>query len=139
MTSNLASDETLKKQLEDFPSLKAELLKFLTPEFLNRIDEVIKFNQLDEKSIQQIVKLELDKLADRISENKEILLSFTDKTIEFIAKASYDNQFGARPIRRYIQNKIESLLAYKIIDGELVSGQKYNIDVFAGNFIITNL
>ncbi|AIA29366.1 ATP-dependent chaperone protein ClpB [Mycoplasmopsis californica] len=139
MTSNLASDETLKKQLEDFPSLKAELLKFLTPEFLNRIDEVIKFNQLDEKSIQQIVKLELDKLADRISENKEILLSFTDKTIEFIAKAAYDNQFGARPIRRYIQNKIESLLAYKIIDGELVSGQKYNIDVFAGNFIITNL
>ncbi|BAP01180.1 ATP-dependent Clp protease ATP-binding subunit [Mycoplasmopsis californica HAZ160_1] len=139
MTSNLASDETLKKQLEDFPSLKAELLKFLTPEFLNRIDEVIKFNQLDEKSIQQIVKLELDKLADRISENKEILLSFTDKTIEFIAKASYDNQFGARPIRRYIQNKIESLLAYKIIDGELISGQKYNIDVFAGNFIITNL
>ncbi|MCT4469667.1 ATP-dependent Clp protease ATP-binding subunit [Mycoplasma sp. HS2188] len=136
MTSNLASNIEQLNQKIDTEEIKIELLKYLTPEFLNRIDEVIKFNSLDQDTIIEIVKLELKKLSDRVYEAKEIKLDFTQKVIEFIANSAYDSQFGARPIKRFIQNKIESLLAYKLIE----NGNKINsniiIDVFAGNIVI---
>ncbi|MBU4689442.1 AAA family ATPase [Mycoplasma zalophidermidis] len=134
MTSNIAAD--VKEQLEQMPSVKAELLKFLSPEFVNRIDEVIKFAHLEQDSVNAIVELELNKLAERIKESKSITLKFTEKAVEFIGKASYDHQFGARPIRRYIQNKVEGLIAYKIIEGEMIADGEYTLDIFAGNFVI---
>ncbi|MBU4690552.1 AAA family ATPase [Mycoplasma sp. ES3157-GEN-MYC] len=134
MTSNIAAD--VKEQLEQMPSVKAELLKFLSPEFVNRIDEVIKFAHLEQDSVNAIVELELNKLAARIKESKSISLKFTEKAVEFIGKASYDHQFGARPIRRYIQNKVEGLIAYKIIEGEMIADGEYTLDIFAGNFVI---
>lgn len=137
MTSNIASDEILKKQIEmNAPELKAELLKFMSPEFLNRIDEVVKFNSLSESVIKEIVDLEMQKLIRRVKLTKDINLSYSEKLIDFIAKSAYDSQFGARPIKRFIQNKVESVLAYKIINGEINNQEKYQIDVFAGNFII---
>ncbi|MCR8966382.1 ATP-dependent Clp protease ATP-binding subunit [Mycoplasma zalophidermidis] len=134
MTSNIAAD--VKEQLEQMPSVKDELLKFLSPEFVNRIDEVIKFAHLEQDSVNAIVELELNKLAERIKESKSITLKFTEKAVEFIGKASYDHQFGARPIRRYIQNKVEGLIAYKIIEGEMIADGEYTLDIFAGNFVI---
>ncbi|ENY68908.1 ATP-dependent Clp protease ATP-binding subunit, ClpB [Mycoplasmopsis bovigenitalium 51080] len=137
MTSNIASDEILKKQIEmNAPELKAELLKFMSPEFLNRIDEVVKFNSLSESVIKEIVDLEMQKLIKRVKLTKDINLEYSEKLIDFIAKSAYDSQFGARPIKRFIQNKVESVLAYKIINGEINNQEKYQIDVFAGNFII---
>ncbi|MBD4756316.1 AAA domain-containing protein, partial [Xanthomonas citri pv. citri] len=119
MTSNIASNIELNEALDQVPGLKAELLKFLSPEFINRIDEIVKFNHLSEYDIQQIVILELQKLIKRIFETKEITLKYSPKLVEHIAKNAYDENFGARPIKRYIQNNIESMLAYQIIEGSL--------------------
>ncbi|WP_051586198.1 ATP-dependent Clp protease ATP-binding subunit [Mycoplasmopsis lipofaciens] len=135
MTSNLGSEMMLKKIDVTF-DIKEALLKFLTPEFINRIDEIIKFNSLEEESINEIVALELNKLITRIKETKDIQLEYSDKALQFISRSAYDENFGARPIKRFIQNKIESLLAYKIINGSMRTGKTYIIDVFTGNFII---
>ncbi|EIN15157.1 ATP-dependent Clp protease ATP-binding subunit [Mycoplasmopsis agalactiae 14628] len=139
MTSNIASNIELNEALEQVPSLKAELLKFLSPEFVNRIDEIVKFNHLSEYDVQQIVILELQKLIKRISETKEITLKYSPKLVEHIAKNAYDENFGARPIKRYIQNNIESMLAYQIIDGSLHKNNEYEITVFANKFIVSKV
>lgn len=78
----------------------------------------------------------MQKLITRVKSTKDINLTYSEKLIDFIAKSAYDSQFGARPIKRFIQNKVESVLAYKIINGEINNQEKYQIDVFAGNFII---
>ncbi|WP_406617227.1 ATP-dependent Clp protease ATP-binding subunit [Mycoplasmopsis adleri] len=138
MTSNIGSSEIINKMNDEIPGLKAELLKFLSPEFVNRIDEIIKFEPLSEKVIQEVVVLELDKLINRIKSSKDIKLEYTQKLIEYVAKNAYDPNFGARPIRRYIQNNIESILAYQIIDGSIKPNNSYVIDVFANKIIVTD-
>lgn len=75
-------------------------------------------------------------MLNRVQESKDIKLKYTDKVVEFVAQSAYDSQFGARPIKRFIQSNIESVLAYKIIDGDMTSQNEYSIDVFAGKFII---
>ncbi|WP_051521784.1 ATP-dependent Clp protease ATP-binding subunit [Mycoplasmopsis gallinarum] len=135
MTSNIASEKILN-ELEDMPSIKAELLKFLSPEFLNRIDEVITFKPLSKEAIKEVVKLELDKLIKRVKSAKDINLAYDDKVAEFIAEKAYDPNFGARPIRRYVQNNLESVIAYKIIDGSIKKDHKYKIDILLNQFVI---
>lgn len=139
MTSNIASNTELNEALDQIPSLKAELLKFLSPEFVNRIDEIVKFNQLQEQDIQQIVILELQKLIKRIYDSKEVTLKYSPKLVEYITKNAYDENFGARPIKRYIQNNIESVLAYQIIDGSIQKNHEYEITVFANKFIVSKV
>lgn len=124
MTSNIGAtdDETLPKNAQDeqIKELKKLLLNNqLKPEFVNRIDEVIKFNSLDKKVIEQIVLLEINKLKLRLFRNQNITINVDDEVISFIAKNAYDEAFGARPIRRYIQNNLESKLASLIIDNKI--------------------
>ena len=124
MTSNIGAtdDETLPKNAQDeqIKELKKLLLNNqLKPEFVNRIDEVIKFNSLDKKVIEQIVLLEINKLKLRLFRNQNITINIDDEVISFIAKNAYDEAFGARPIRRYIQNNLESKLASLIIDNKI--------------------
>ena len=126
MTSNIGAtdDETLPKNTQDeqIKELKKLLLNNqLKPEFVNRIDEVIKFNSLDKKVIEQIVLLEINKLKLRLFRNQNITINIDDEVISFIAKNAYDEAFGARPIRRYIQNNLESKLASLIIDNKIKS------------------
>ena len=126
MTSNIGAtdDETLPKNVQDeqIKELKKLLLNNqLKPEFVNRIDEVIKFNSLDKKVIEQIVLLEINKLKLRLFKNQNITINVDDEVISFIAKNAYDEAFGARPIRRYIQNNLESKLASLIIDNKIKS------------------
>ena len=126
MTSNIGAtdDETLTKNAQDeqIKELKKLLLNNqLKPEFVNRIDEVIKFNLLDKKVIEQIVLLEINKLKLRLFRNQNITINVDDEVISFIAKNAYDEAFGARPIRRYIQNNLESKLASLIIDNKIKS------------------
>ena len=126
MTSNIGAtdDETLPKNAQDeqIKELKKLLLNNqLKPEFVNRIDEVIKFNSLDKKIIEQIVLLEINKLKLRLFKNQNITINVDDEVISFIAKNAYDEAFGARPIRRYIQNNLESKLASLIIDNKIKS------------------
>ncbi len=90
------------------------LLSFLRPEFINRVDEVITFRQLDKNDFGKIAKLMLSQLASALSE-KGIVLNYTDKAAEFIADKSFSNKFGARNMRRFIQTNVEDALAERII------------------------
>ena len=98
-----------------------EVKKSFRPEFLNRLDHVVVFKPLNEKSIHKIVKLQLNELKERLKE-KKITLKVGPKIQEFITKQSFEPESGARPIRRTIQKLIEDPLAEKILEGEFVSG-----------------
>ena len=108
--------------------LKKELSKFFAPEFLNRIDDVIIFNSLKKDHIDKIVKLEIDKLISRLSSMK-YKVSYENSVIDFISKVGFDDQYGARPIKRAIQDKIEDLISEKILTNEVVEGADYMLFV----------
>jgi ATP-dependent Clp protease ATP-binding subunit ClpC len=108
--------------------LKKELSKFFAPEFLNRIDDVIIFNSLKKDHIDKIVKLEIDKLISRLSSMK-YKVSYENSVIDFISKVGFDDQYGARPIKRAIQDKIEDLISEKILTNEVVEGTDYMLFV----------
>ena len=116
--------------------LKNVLLKHLTPEFVNRIDEIVQFNSLSENVVNEIVDLELKKLNDRLYKNQNITISYKDDLIKYIAKNSYDPAFGARPIRRYIQKNVESQLANAIINGDVKEGQNVPIEIIKNEIIL---
>ena len=104
--------------------LKKELSKFFAPEFLNRIDDVVIFNSLKKDHIDKIVKLEIDKLIDRLISMK-YTVSYENSVIELIAKVGFDEQYGARPIKRAIQDKIEDLISEKILTNEVLEENEY--------------
>ena len=112
-----------------------ELKRAFRPEFLNRIDEIIVFERLDEENVKEIARLMLKDLSKRLADN-EIKAEFTDGAIEAIAKAGYDPTYGARPLRRAIQSKIEDMLSEKIIEGAVKAGDSITVDVNDGNFTI---
>ncbi|UUD37041.1 ATPase [Mycoplasmopsis californica] len=126
MTSNLGSDLILNNEF-DLKKHKDILLKSFKPEFINRIDEIITFNALDNTTIRNITALELEKLTARIQQNSAISVEFDWKVLDFVSKNAYDSQFGARPIKRFIQNNLESFIAYKIIDETLKPNKQYKI------------
>lgn len=135
MTSNLGNiEEGNKKMTAD--ELKNVLLKHLTPEFVNRIDEIVQFNSLSEKVVNEIVDLELKKLNDRLYKNQNITISYGNDLIKYIANNSYDPAFGARPIRRYIQKHVESQLANAIINGDVKEGQNVPIEIIKNEIIL---
>lgn len=102
------------------------LKQFFRPEFLNRIDETIIFDELDQKQLRQIVTLLVQKLIDRLRQ-RDITVKFSPAALDNIAKAGFDPENGARPIRRAIQNKVEDHLAEMLINGQLKSGQTLKI------------
>jgi ATP-dependent Clp protease ATP-binding subunit ClpC len=104
--------------------LKKELSKFFAPEFLNRIDEVVIFNSLQKNDIDKIVKLEVDKLIIRVN-NMKYNIGYEDCLIDYIAKIGFDDQYGARPIKRAIQDKIEDLISEKILTNEVEEEKEY--------------
>ena len=128
MTSNLGSDLIL--ETKDMSSIKEkinELLKVsFRPEFLNRIDEIITFTRLDKKYINAIVKNQIEKLAERLKDRR-INLEVSNEAIEFISDVGYDAQFGARPLKRAIQNYIENPLAKEILAGKYFEGDSIKI------------
>ncbi|CAD7361417.1 ATP-dependent Clp protease ATP-binding subunit [Metamycoplasma salivarium] len=134
MTSNLGSD--MSSGSKDYNELKNMLLKHLRPEFINRIDEVVKFNSLDEKTIKDIVELELNKLKNRLIKNSNVKMTYDKEVVEYIAKNSYDPAFGARPIRRYIQKNLEGTLALNLIDGKIKEGDNVPIVIDKDKIVV---
>jgi ATP-dependent Clp protease ATP-binding subunit ClpC len=108
--------------------LKKELSKFFAPEFLNRIDDVVIFNSLEKKHIDVITKLEVDKLLKRVSE-KKYNFTYDQDLIDYISKVGFDETFGARPIKRAIQDKIEDLISEKILMMEIEESKDYVLKV----------
>ena len=97
---------------------REQLRSIFRPEFLNRIDDIITFSPLNEAEIQQIVRLQVDKVVKMVAQNG-ITLQVTDDAIRLIAKAGFDPQFGARPVKRAIQDKLLNELSKRIISGEI--------------------
>jgi hypothetical protein len=108
--------------------LKKELRKFFAPEFLNRIDDVVIFNSLVKEHIDKIVKLEIDKLINRLTAMK-YKISYETSVINLISKVGFDEQYGARPIKRAIQDKIEDLISEKILTNEVTEQRDYMLFV----------
>lgn len=104
-----------------------ELKRTFRPEFLNRIDDIIVFDRLGEESIRKISALMLGELSKRLAAN-EIEATFTESTIAAVSKEGFDPTYGARPLRRAIQSKIEDLLSEEIIDGKIKPGDNVEVD-----------
>lgn len=106
---------------------------------LNRFDGVIVFKPLGEKEVGQIIKLLLKELSDKLLE-KDIMVNFDQKIIEKISKEGFDEEFGARPLRRFIQDSIEDQIAKMLLKDEIKRGDKINLSVDgAGNFQIIKI
>jgi ATP-dependent Clp protease ATP-binding subunit ClpC len=123
-SSNLMLDEKDKEHARSI--VQKALSKQFSPEFLNRLDEIITFDQLDLDAIQRIVDIELKGLLKRIEE-MGIKVELSDEAKQFVAKHGYDVQFGARPLKRSIQNDIEDELAEMIVNNDVASGTTISI------------
>ena len=117
--------------------LKKELKKFFAPEFLNRIDDVIIFNSLEKRHIDKITKLEIDKLLKRVSE-KKYNFTYEQDLVDYISKVGFDETFGARPIKRAIQDKIEDLISEKILMMEIEENKDYALKVENDEVLVSN-
>ena len=106
--------------------LKKSLSKKFSPEFLNRIDEIVVFNQLTTKEIEKIAKIEINNFIDRLNEI-DYDVKIDSKVLKFISIKGFDKEFGARPIKRAIQKHLEDPLAKKIVSGEIKKGDKIEI------------
>lgn len=119
MTSNLGSEYLLSDNKEEGREKVKELLKrSFRPEFLNRIDEIVMFNSLTESVVDKIVEKFLNLLKNRLA-NKDITFTYDQNAVSYIHKNSFDETYGARPIRRYIQSEVETPLASKILSSEV--------------------
>jgi ATP-dependent Clp protease ATP-binding subunit ClpC len=129
-STNSYSNEEQKKDI-----LKKEMKNFFSPEFLNRIDDTIVFNSLNEESIKQIVNIELIKLMKRLGELK-LVFKFDDKLVAHISKVGFDDTYGARPIKRAIQDQVEDLISEEVLNGNVVEGKQYSLSVKSEKVII---
>ncbi|MHC5114632.1 MAG: ATP-dependent chaperone ClpB [Planctomycetota bacterium] len=142
MTSNLGSDVILDLtargavEVEIETHLRELLKKSLRPELLNRIDETIVFHQLTREQIGAIVEIQLGNLRQRLEE-RELAMKITGEAVEALADEGYDPQFGARPLKRVIQQRIENPLASRILAGELEPGDTVEIDYRGKSFVFT--
>ena len=116
MTSNLGSEYAFEKDIEKKEKAYQEIVKnTFKPEFINRIDEIIVFNPLDDKVIKKVAEKFLNQLKDRLSQS-EINLEVTDKAMNKIVELGFDETYGARPMKRHIQRAIESLVAKYLLE-----------------------
>jgi ATP-dependent Clp protease ATP-binding subunit ClpC len=121
---SVARDEP-KTEVENYAKMKdkvmSELKRTFRPEFLNRVDGTMVFHALTREEIKQIVDLELDKVRERLGE-QQLILEASEEAKGYLADEGYDPHFGARPLRRVIQHKVEDVLSEGILAGEFRSG-----------------
>jgi ATP-dependent Clp protease ATP-binding subunit ClpC len=101
-----------------------EVKKIFKPEFINRIDEMLVFHTLTQENIQDIVRLMLHTLCKRLESQMSMTLEISDESVAYLAKSGFDKNYGARPIRRSIQTKIEDELADRVLSGDIKPGDK---------------
>ncbi len=137
MTSNLGSEYILENLSNKDELINKELRMTFKPEFLNRIDEIIFFNSLGKDVVYKI----LDKIIGEINyriKDRDITINLSDKAKEYVVENSYDESFGARPIKRFVSDNIETLIAMNLISGDIKEGDSILIDVEDKKFIIRN-
>lgn len=135
MTSNLGSEYVLNGEVDE-EVITNELKSHFRPEFINRIDEIIVFNSLSKDVIYEI----LDKLVSDLNkkiQDQRITITLTNKAKEWIVDNGYDHNYGARPLKRFLSKNLETLLAKKLIDGSIISGDDLIVDEKDDNLIVT--
>lgn len=143
-TSNAGAEfirESIQKGLE-VKEIRQDLLEnlqrqgFFKPEFLNRFDDVLVYKSLSHVEVKQIVKLQIGLLTERMK-SQDIEIFLDENALTWLAERGYDPTYGARPLRRLIQNELEAVLAKKILSGELKRGGKVSVGVSGTNLIFT--
>ena len=137
MTSNLGSEYILNKDPNIDSLLDKELRKTFKPEFLNRIDEIITFNSLDKDTVYQILDNIIHNIEDRLKD-KQLKIKLTDNAKKYVIDSSYNESFGARPIKRYVSKNIESLIANSILEDKIKYGDTITIDIKDDKLNITS-
>jgi ATP-dependent Clp protease ATP-binding subunit ClpB len=141
MTSNIGSQEILEAQqrgwsYEDMKRVViTELRRHFRPEFLNRIDEIVVFHALTVENLVKIVDIQLARLRDRLAERR-ITLSLTPTALEDLGRRGYDPVYGARPLKRLIQQDIETPIARLLVKGDLRDGETVTVDLEDGRIAV---
>ncbi|HRO36073.1 AAA family ATPase, partial [Thauera sp.] len=138
MTSNLGSQMIQAMAGDDYGVIKlavmAEVKTYFRPEFINRIDEVVVFHALDEKHIAGIAKIQLQYLEKRLA-RLEMGMEISDAALAELAEAGFDPVFGARPLKRAIQERIENPLAKAILEGRFAAKDRIRVDAEGGQLV----
>ena len=141
LTSNLGSEYLLGGVREDGTiddSAKAQvealLRRSFRPEFLNRLDEIVFYKPLTKENVTKIIDLQIAKLNSRLEE-QQLKVTLTDDAKALIVENSYDPQYGARPLRRYVQHTVETMLSKRILRGDITPGQTVTVDAVNGELI----
>ncbi len=130
-----AAEENAAKDYEDMKkNVMGELKKTFRPEFLNRVDEIIVFHPLNRDEIKRIAQLMLDEVAKRMK-GRNITVTYTEAAKDYIAEKGYDKTYGARPLKRTIQEMVEDKLAEEILDGKVKEGDTVNLDFENGQLV----
>lgn len=142
MTSNIGSDILLncvKQNSKVTQAAKEQVEQIMKrsfkPEFLNRIDDIIMFNPLTKEQLSGIIDLLFKEIQERL-QDRQITINLTDAAKQFIADESYEPELGARPVKRYLQRNIETLIGKEIIKGTITDGSNVNLDVKDGKIVI---
>jgi ATP-dependent Clp protease ATP-binding subunit ClpB len=134
--SSRRDDRTARRavptELED--KVLSELKKHFRPEFLNRVDDVIIFQSLDEEELSKIVDIQLDRLGQRLAQ-QNLTLNVDAAAKKLLAKEGYDPQFGARPLKRAVQEQLLNPLATKLLEGEFKPGDKIKVSASDGELV----
>jgi ATP-dependent Clp protease ATP-binding subunit ClpC len=117
-------------------NVERALQGFFRPEFLNRIDEIIIFEPLTEKELRLIIDIMLREVGERLSE-RQVTLELTDAAKDALVTEGYDRVYGARPLRRTIERRVENPLSKRILAGEIAEGDTVVVDFRAGEFVFT--
>ncbi len=137
MTSNLGSDRIQELSGEPYDEMKAAVMDVVgghfRPEFINRVDEIVVFHPLDQEQIRMIAGFQIERLKGRM-ESAGLDLEVSDAALELLGEAGFDPVYGARPLKRAIQQKLENPLAQKILAGEFDPGSTVRVDVKDGIF-----
>ena len=140
LTSNLGSDQIINNAIEK-EAMRSNVMgivrKFFRPEFLNRLDEIIIFNNLPKDSMKEIVKIQINELKERLLE-KNITLCIEDSGINWLANKGYDPSYGARPLKRLIQKEIQDKIAEGILSGKILEGNEVYVSLENENLVFKN-
>ena len=132
---DVATDERQYEEMKE--NITSALKEKFKPEFLNRLDDVVVFHRLTEENAQRIAEKMVDKLSKRLLEQRGISLVVTASALKELVAEGYDSQYGARPLKRVIQRRIEDRLSEEILLGRIGNGQRVAVDFIGGEFVVT--
>ena len=142
LTSNLGSEYLLDGVKADGTidenaraQVQALLRRSFRPEFLNRLDEIVFYKPLTKENVTKIIDLQIGKLNSRLAE-QQIKVELTEAAKSAIVDAAYDPQYGARPLRRYVQHTVETMLSKRLLRGDILPGQTVTVDAANGQLEI---